>query len=50
MGDLAKMQELLKQVSEHLRAGTKSEKRRAVVKLQRISAISGTLALTIEIR
>jgi hypothetical protein len=49
MNELAEIQLLLKEVADHLRAGTKTEKRKAITKLERIAAISSTLALTISI-
>ena len=50
MSELAEIQKCLQEVAEHLKAGTKSEKRVAVRKLQRIAAIATTLSLTIETR
>ncbi len=50
MNDLAEIQQLLKQVADHLKAGSKTEKRQAIAKLERISAIAGTLALTLRVR
>lgn len=50
VNDLAEIQQLLKQVADHLKAGDKTEKRQAIAKLERIAAISGTLALTLRVR
>lgn len=50
MSDLAEIQQLLKEVADHLKAGGKTEKRKAIAKLERIAAISGTLALTLRVR
>ena len=50
VNDLAEIQQLLKQVADHLKAGDKTEKRQAIAKLERISAIAGTLALTLRVR
>jgi hypothetical protein len=50
VNDLAEIQQLLKQVADHLKAGSKTEKRQAIAKLERISAIAGTLALTLRVR
>ena len=50
MNDLAEMQELLKDAAGLLKAGSKADKRKAVVKLERLVAIAGTLALTLKAR
>ena len=50
MNDLAEIQQLLKEVADLLRAGSKADKRKAAVKLDRIGAIAGTLALTLKAR
>ncbi len=50
MDDLAQMQHLLKETAEFLQSGSKADKRKAVVKLDRIGAIAGTLALTLKAR
>ncbi len=50
VNDLAEIQQLLKQVADHLKAGDKTEKRQAIAKLERIAAIAGTLALTLRVR
>ena len=50
MSELVEIQKSLQEVAEHLKAGSKAEKRMAIRKLQRIAAISSTLALTIETR
>ena len=48
MSDLAEMQQLLKATAELLTAGGKAEKRKAIVKLERIAAIAHMLALTLK--
>ena len=50
MNDLAEMQQLLKETADLLKRGSKPEKRKAVVKLERIGALAGTLALTLKAR
>ena len=50
VNDLAEIQQLLKQVADHLKAGDKTEKRQAIAKLERIAVIAGTLALTLRVR
>ena len=50
VSDLAEIQQLVKEVADHLKAGGKTEKRQAIAKLERISAIAGTLALTLRVR
>ena len=43
------MDRLLREVAGHLKAGTKSDKSAAVLKLQRISAIASTMAITVKL-
>jgi hypothetical protein len=50
VNDLAEMQQLLKEIAECLKAGSRPEKRKAIVKLERLAAIAGTLALTLKAR
>ena len=50
MNDLAEMQQLLKEAADLLKAGSKAGKRKAVVKLERLVVIAGTLALTLKAR
>lgn len=50
MNDLAEMQQLLKETADLLKAGTRADKRKAFVKLERIGLIAGTLALTLKAR
>lgn len=45
--DLAMLDDLVRQVAEHLRAGTPPDRRAAVLKLDRIAAIATTLSSTI---
>ena len=40
----------MKEIADHLKAGSKTEKRKAIAKLERISAIANTLALTLQVR
>jgi hypothetical protein len=44
------MQKLLREVAEHLSAGSKMDARNAVAKLHRIAALASTSALTIQCR
>jgi hypothetical protein len=47
---LAEIQRLLQEIAAHLGAATKSEDRKAASKLERISALASTSALTIQVR
>ena len=47
---LAEIQRLLQEIAEHLGAGTRTENRKAASKLERISALASTSALTIQVR
>jgi hypothetical protein len=47
---ISEMQKLLREVAEHLRAGSKTDARNADAKLQRIAALASTSALTIRCR
>jgi hypothetical protein len=44
------IQRLLQEIAAHLGAGTKTDNRKAVSKLERISALASTSALTIQVR
>jgi hypothetical protein len=44
----SEIQRLLQEVSEHLKASTKTDTPKAVTKLQRFAALSSTLAFTIQ--
>ena len=44
------IQILLREVSDHLKSGTKTDRKTAATKLKRISEITSTLALTIDAR
>jgi hypothetical protein len=46
----AEIQRLLQEIAAHLGAGTKTDNRKAVSKLERISALASTSALTIQVR
>ena len=48
MNELVEIQQHLKEIADHLKVGSKTEKRQAVIKLERIAALSSTLALTIQ--
>ena len=50
VNDLAEIQQLVKEIADHLKAGDKTEKRKAITTLGRIAAIAGTLALTLQVR
>ena len=50
MGDLGEIQQLLKEVSEHLQAGSKADTRKAAAKLERIANIANTLRFTLQAR
>ena len=45
---IIEMQRLLKEVVGHLKAGTTTDTRKAVAKLQRIAGLASTLAFTIQ--
>jgi hypothetical protein len=45
---VSEMHRLLKEIVDHLKAGTTSETRKAVSKLERIATLASTLALTIQ--
>lgn len=47
MSELGEMNKLLSEIAEHLKAGTKSEKRKAVVKLHQLASIATTMGFTI---
>ena len=46
---LVEIQRLIEEIAAHLGAATKSEDRKAVSKLERISALAATSALTIQV-
>jgi hypothetical protein len=46
---LIEIQRLLQEIAAHLGAGTKSDNRKAVTKLERISSLASTSALTIQV-
>jgi hypothetical protein len=46
---LAEIHRLLQEIAAHLGAATKSEDRKAVAKLERMSALAATSALTIQL-
>jgi hypothetical protein len=43
---IAKLDDLLRDIVEHLKAGTKPDRRAAVVKLDSLAAVATTLAFT----
>ncbi len=45
---ISEIQRLLEEIVGHLKAGTTTDTRKAVAKLQRIAALASTLALTIQ--
>jgi hypothetical protein len=45
---IAQIDSLLRDVVDHLRAGTKPDRRAAVLKLDRLAAVATTLAFTIK--
>jgi len=45
---IGEMHRLLQQIVDHLKAGTPTEMRKAVAKLDRIATLASTLALTIQ--
>ena len=47
---ISEMRRLLKETGDHLKAGTKSDARKAVAKLERIAALASTLAIMIQAR
>ena len=50
MTELAEIQRLLQEIADHLKSGSKAERRAAITKLERINALSSTLALTLQVR
>jgi len=42
------IQRLLQEIADHVKAGTTTDTRKAVTKLERIAALASTLALTIQ--
>jgi hypothetical protein len=49
MESAVELGKLVQDVQEHLKSGAKADRRAAVVKLERIAALSATLALTLRI-
>lgn len=47
MSDLAEMQRLLAEIAGHVKAGTRTEKRRAADKLNQLAALATTMGFTI---
>ena len=47
MSDLAEMQQLLSEIADHVKAGTKADKRRAADKLVQLAAIATTMGFTV---
>jgi hypothetical protein len=45
---IAKLDSLLRDVVDHLKAGTKPDRRAAALKLDRLAAVATTLAFTIK--
>ena len=45
---ISEIQRLIKEIAGHLEAGTTTDTRKAVAKLERIAALASTLALTIQ--
>jgi hypothetical protein len=45
---ISEIQRLLQEIVGHLKAGTKTDTRKAVSKLERIAALASTLALMIQ--
>jgi hypothetical protein len=45
---IKEIERLLREVADHLRAGTPADARKAVAKLERIAALASTLALTVK--
>ena len=50
MNDLQEIQDLLREIVEHLKADTKADKRKAIGKLERIAAVASTFAFTLKAR
>ena len=50
MFELAEIQRLLAEVAEHVKAGTKADRRKAAGKLQQVAGIASTLGFTIQPR
>jgi len=47
---IAEIQRLLQEIVAHLGAGTKADTRKAITKLERISVLASTFALTLQVR
>lgn len=45
---ISEIQRLLQEIADHLKAGTTPDTRRAVTKLERITALASTLAFTLQ--
>jgi hypothetical protein len=45
---ISEIQRLLQEIVDHLKAGTATDKRKAIAKLERITVLASTLALTIQ--
>jgi hypothetical protein len=45
---ISEIQRLLREIVGHVKAGTTSDTRKAVTKLERIAAVATTLALTLQ--
>ena len=47
---IGEIRRLLEEIVGHLRAGTNSEEREAISKLQRIAAVASTMMLTLQVQ
>ena len=47
MLDLVEMQRLLSEIADHVKAGTRGDKRRAADKLKQLASIASTMCFTI---
>ena len=45
---ISEIQRLLQEIVDHLKAGTKTDMRKAVTKLERMATLASTLAFTIQ--
>ncbi len=47
---MTEIHRLIQEIAAHLNSGTKTDARKAIVKLERIAAVASTAALTIQIQ
>ena len=47
MSELGEMQQLLSEIAEHIKSGTKPDRRKAAVKLQQLAGIATTMGFVL---